>query len=52
MIIMHKITEEVAFFVDYQRSCGNYVVDADGNIMLDLFQQICSLPLGQLLDPV
>lgn len=45
---MLQISEEVVFFVDYQRSCGNYVVDADGNVMLDLFQQISSLPLGRV----
>ena len=44
-----QISEEVMYFVDYQNSCGNYVVDADGNVMLDLFQQICSLPLGRFV---
>lgn len=35
-----------AFFVDYKASQGCYVVDADGNRMLDMFSQIASLPLG------
>ena len=35
------------FFVDYNRSKGNFVVDADGNIMLDVFCQIASLGLGK-----
>jgi len=35
-----------AFFGDYSASEGCYFVDADGNRMLDMFQQISSLPLG------
>lgn len=34
------------FFVDFDKSQGNYVVDADGNTMLDLFCQIASMPIG------
>ncbi|PIK38213.1 putative 4-aminobutyrate aminotransferase, mitochondrial [Apostichopus japonicus] len=36
----------VNFCVDSHNSLGNYVVDADGNRMLDTFCQISSLPLG------
>jgi len=36
----------VAFFGDYTASTGCYLVDADGNRMLDMFSQISSLPLG------
>eukprot|EP00940_MAST-03C_sp_MAST-3C-sp2_P002103 g2103.t1 len=36
----------VALFADYERSQGNYIVDADGNQFLDCFGQISSLPLG------
>jgi len=35
-----------AFFGDYAASTGCYLVDADGNRMLDMFSQIASLPLG------
>lgn len=52
----HRLMEElrpqggmggaVAFFNDYVASQGSYLVDADGNRMLDMFMQISSLPLG------
>ncbi|KAI8321682.1 4-aminobutyrate transaminase [Martensiomyces pterosporus] len=49
--ILHKLARlqdsRAAFFVaDYEKSVGNYIVDADGNQLLDLYCQIASIPLG------
>ncbi|KAK0529671.1 4-aminobutyrate transaminase [Tilletia horrida] len=34
------------FVVDFEKSDGNYIVDADGNKMLDVFSQIASIAIG------
>jgi len=41
---MHN--QQISLYCDYMKSRGNYLVDADGNVILDLFQQISSMPLG------
>ncbi|SCU98213.1 LADA_0H11364g1_1 [Lachancea dasiensis] len=34
------------FLADYEKSLGNYIVDADGNAFLDVYAQIASIALG------
>ncbi len=36
----------VHFYQDAQRSAGNYIVDVDGNTLLDVYGHIAALPLG------
>lgn len=45
---MDKIQQSgaITFFTDFEKSTGNYICDADGNMLLDMFMQIASLPLG------
>jgi len=42
----HMHHKQIAFYCDFEKSSGNFLVDADGNVLLDLFQQISSMPLG------
>lgn len=39
-------TKAAHFITDYYKSLGNYIVDADGNALLDSYCQISSIALG------
>ena len=39
-------TRSVNMLANYQQSYGNYIADLDGNVLLDVFAQIASIPVG------
>ncbi|KAH6890497.1 aminotransferase class-III-domain-containing protein [Thelonectria olida] len=39
-------TRSMYMLADYTKSVGNYIVDPDGNTLLDVFAQIASIPVG------
>ncbi|KAF2742955.1 4-aminobutyrate aminotransferas-like protein [Sporormia fimetaria CBS 119925] len=39
-------TRALNMMVDYTKSKGNYIADPDGNVLLDVYAQIASIPVG------
>ena len=39
-------TRSLNMIANYERSRGNYIADLDGNVLLDVYAQIASIPVG------
>ncbi|KAK9442684.1 4-aminobutyrate transaminase GatA [Metarhizium brunneum] len=39
-------TRSINMMTDYTQSVGNYIADPDGNMLLDVYAQIASIPVG------
>ncbi|ROV98849.1 hypothetical protein VSDG_03686 [Cytospora chrysosperma] len=39
-------TRAINMLADYKASIGNYIADPDGNVLLDVYAQIASIPVG------
>ncbi|KAG8414999.1 4-aminobutyrate transaminase [Metarhizium acridum] len=39
-------TRSINMMADYTQSVGNYIADPDGNMLLDVYAQIASIPVG------
>ncbi|PKS11934.1 hypothetical protein jhhlp_001229 [Lomentospora prolificans] len=39
-------TRALSLLTDYQKCFGNYIADRDGNVFLDVYAQIASIPIG------
>ena len=39
-------TRSLNMIANYQNSIGNYIADLDGNVLLDVYAQIASIPVG------
>ena len=45
---LHNVfdTRSLNMMANYQQSYGNYIADLDGNVLLDVYAQIASIPVG------